>query len=78
MARALGPKGITINNLQPGHIHTDLNPADGDFADTMRLFMAVTRYGTVDEVEGMVAYLAGPEASYITGANLMIDGGFSA
>ncbi len=78
MARDLGPRGITINNVQPGPIDTELNPADGDFADTMRSFMAVTRYGTVDDVAGMVAYLAGPEAGFVTGANLMIDGGFSA
>jgi 3-oxoacyl-[acyl-carrier protein] reductase len=78
LARDLGPRGITINNVQPGPIDTELNPADGDFADTMRSFMAVTRYGTADEVAGMVAYLAGLEAAYVTGANLMIDGGFSA
>ncbi len=77
-ARDLGPRGITINNVQPGPIDTEMNPAHGAFADTMRSFMAVTRYGTADQVAGMVAYLAGPEAGYVTGANLMIDGGFSA
>jgi len=39
---------------------------------------ALPRYGTAEEIAGMVAYLAGPEAAYITGASLMIDGGFSA
>lgn len=78
LARDLGPRGITINNVQPGPIDTEMNPAHGAFADAMRSFMAVTRYGTADEVASMVAYLAGPEAAYVTGANLMIDGGFSA
>jgi 3-oxoacyl-[acyl-carrier protein] reductase len=78
LARDLGPRGITINNVQPGPIDTEMNPAHGAFADAMRSFMAVTRYGTADEVASMVAYLASPEAAYVTGANLMIDGGFSA
>jgi len=78
LARDLGPRGITINNVQPGPIDTEMNPAHGAFADKMRSFMAVTRYGTADEVASMVAYLASPEAAYVTGANLMIDGGFSA
>lgn len=78
LARDLGPRGITINNVQPGPIDTELNPAEGEFAGTMKGFLAVPRYGTADEVAGMVAYLAGPEAAYVTGAGLMIDGGFSA
>lgn len=78
-ARDLGARGITINNVQPGPIDTEANPANGPFADTMKnQFNALHRYGTVEEVAGMVAYLAGPEADYITGASLMIDGGFSA
>jgi 3-oxoacyl-[acyl-carrier protein] reductase len=79
LARDLGTRGITINNVQPGPIDTDLNPATGEFAEMMKKqFLALPRYGTVEEVAGMVAYLAGPEAAYVTGANLMIDGGFSA
>ena len=78
LARDLGPRGITINNVQPGPIDTEMNPAEGEFAGTMKSFLAVPRYGTADEVAGMVAYLAGPEAAYVTGASLMIDGGFSA
>lgn len=77
LARDLGPRGITINNVQPGPINTELNPEDGDFATMIKGFLALPRYGTVDEVASFVAYLAGPEAGYITGANLMIDGGFS-
>lgn len=57
---------------------TDLNPAEGPFAATMGSFMALPRYGRGDEIAGMVAYLASPEAAFVTGACLMIDGGFSA
>jgi 3-oxoacyl-[acyl-carrier protein] reductase len=78
LSRDLGPRGITINNVQPGPIATDMNPPEGEFAEVLKKQVAVLRYGTVEEVAGMVAYLAGPEAGYITGANLMIDGGFSA
>ncbi|WP_137986410.1 3-oxoacyl-ACP reductase family protein [Tolypothrix bouteillei] len=79
LARDLGPRGITINNVQPGPIATDMNPPEGEFAEMLKKqFLALPRYGTVEEIAGMVAYLAGPEAGYITGANLMIDGGFSA
>ncbi|WP_392533969.1 3-oxoacyl-ACP reductase family protein [Nostoc sp. C117] len=78
LSRDLGPRGITINNVQPGPIATDMNPSEGEFAEMLKKQIAVARYGTVDEVAGLVAYLAGPESSYITGANLMIDGGFSA
>jgi 3-oxoacyl-[acyl-carrier protein] reductase len=78
-ARDLGPRGITINNVQPGPVDTDLNPKDSEFASMLiSQFMALKRYGTGDEVAAFVAFLAGPEAGYITGANLMIDGGFSA
>jgi 3-oxoacyl-[acyl-carrier protein] reductase len=77
-SRDLGPRGITINNVQPGPVDTELNPASGPFAETMKGLMALPRYGTVEEIAAMVAYLAGPEAAYVTGANLMIDGGFSA
>ena len=78
LSRDLGPRGITINNVQPGPVETDMNPATGAFAELMKTFMALPRYGKVEEIASLVAYLAGPEAAYITGANLMIDGGFSA
>jgi len=78
LARDLGPRSITVNAVQPGPIDTDMNPADGPLSGTMRSFMALPRYGRTDDVAGMVAYLAGPEASFVTGACLMIDGGFSA
>lgn len=78
LARDLGPRGITVNNIQPGPVDTDLNPATGPFAETMLSLMALKRYGHADEIAGMVSYLAGPEAGYITGASLLIDGGFAA
>ena len=78
LARDLGPRGITINNVQPGPVDTDMNPATGDFAESLKRLMALPRYGTPDEIAAMVAYLAGPEAGFITGASLTIDGGFTA
>ena len=78
LARDLGPRGITINNVQPGPVDTEMNPATGEFAEMIKKLNAIPRYATVDEVAAMVAYLASPEADYITGASLMIDGGFSA
>jgi 3-oxoacyl-[acyl-carrier protein] reductase len=78
LARDLGPRGITINNVQPGPVDTEMNPSEGEFAEMLKKLMALPRYGKVEEIAGMVAYLASPEAAYITGASLMIDGGFSA
>jgi 3-oxoacyl-[acyl-carrier protein] reductase len=74
----LGPRGITINNVQPGPVNTEMNPDDSEFAAILKKVNALPCYGTAEEIAGMVAYLAGPEAAYITGASLMIDGGFSA
>jgi 3-oxoacyl-[acyl-carrier protein] reductase len=78
LARDLGPRGITVNNVQPGPVDTDMNPANSDFAETLLGLMAVPRYGKAEEIAAMVAYLAGPEAGYVTGASLTIDGGFGA
>ncbi|QGZ38162.1 3-oxoacyl-[acyl-carrier protein] reductase [Pseudoduganella flava] len=78
LARDLGPRGITVNNVQPGPIDTDMNPADGAMAPSMHGFMALPRHGRADEVAAMVAYLAGAEAAFVTGADLLIDGGFAA
>lgn len=76
LARDLGSRGITVNNIQPGPVDTDLNPATGPFADTLRGLMALGRYGHGDEIAGLVSYLSGPDGGYVTGANLTIDGGF--
>ncbi|MDQ7956480.1 MAG: SDR family oxidoreductase [Rhodocyclaceae bacterium] len=78
MARDLGPRGITINNVQPGPIDTEMNPADGEMAEGVRSFMALPHYGHTDDIAGMVAYLVGPEGGFVTGASLNIDGGFAA
>src|SRR5882724_5076694 len=78
LARELGARGITVNNVQPGPIDTDLNPAAGDWAVPQKAATALDRYGHVDEVAALVAFVAGPESSYITGANLTVDGGMNA
>jgi len=78
LSREVGSRGITVNNVQPGPIDTDLNPATGDWAVPQKAATALNRYGTVDEVAALVAFVAGPESSYITGANLTVDGGTNA
>lgn len=78
LAREIGSRGITVNNIQPGPIETDLNPATGDWAVPQKAVTALNRYGHVDDIAAMVAFVAGPEASYITGANLTVDGGMNA
>jgi 3-oxoacyl-[acyl-carrier protein] reductase len=78
LSREVGSRGITVNNVQPGPIDTDLNPAAGDWAIPQKAATALGRYGSVDEVAALVAFVAGPEASYITGANLTVDGGTNA
>src|ERR1700674_667820 len=78
LSREVGSRGITVNNVQPGPIDTDLNPASGDWAVPQKAATALDRYGRVDEIAAMVAFVAGPESSYITGANLTVDGGMNA
>jgi 3-oxoacyl-[acyl-carrier protein] reductase len=78
LSREVGSRNITVNNIQPGPIDTDLNPAAGDWAAPQKANTALDRYGSVDEVAALVAFVAGPEAAYITGANLTIDGGTNA
>lgn len=77
LARELGPRGITVNNIQPGPINTDMNPDEGDFAESIKSVVALGRYGQTSDVAALVSFLAGPESGYITGANLNVDGGFT-
>jgi 3-oxoacyl-[acyl-carrier protein] reductase len=78
LSREVGTRGITVNNIQPGPIDTDLNPAAGDWAAPQKAATALDRYGKVEEVAALVAFVASPESSYITGANLTVDGGTNA
>ena len=78
LSREVGSRGITVNNIQPGPIDTDLNPAAGDWAAPQKANTALNHYGTVGEVAALVAFVATAEASYITGANLTVDGGTNA
>jgi 3-oxoacyl-[acyl-carrier protein] reductase len=78
LSREVGPRGITVNNVQPGPIDTDLNPASGDWATPQKAVTALNRYGKVEEVAALVAFVASPESSYVTGANLTVDGGTNA
>lgn len=78
LARDLGYRGITVNNIQPGPTDTDMNPASGEMAAELIKLIAVSRYGKDNEIAAFVAFLSGPEAGYISGASLTIDGGFGA
>ncbi|MBB3194042.1 SDR family oxidoreductase [Roseateles terrae] len=78
MARDLGPRGITVNNVAPGPVDTEMNPEAGEFGAALHDLMALRRHAKVDEIAGMVAYLASAEAAFVTGADLLIDGGFAA
>jgi 3-oxoacyl-[acyl-carrier protein] reductase len=78
LSREVGGRGITVNNIQPGPIDTELNPASGDWATPQKAMTALNRYGHVEEVAAMVVFVAGPEAAYITGANMTVDGGTNA
>lgn len=77
LARELGPRGITVNNVQPGPIDTDMNPDEGEFAEGLKQLSALGRYGDTSDIAAMVSFLAGPEAGFITGANINVDGGIT-
>ena len=77
LARDLGPRGITVNNIAPGPIATDMNPDTGEFADSLKQVMALGHYGHPRDIASAVSYLAGPESGFVTGATWNVDGGFT-
>lgn len=77
LARDLGPRGITVNNIQVGPTNTDMNPDSGEFAEGAKQLMALGRYGQPGEIANVVSFLAGADSGYITGANWNVDGGFT-
>jgi 3-oxoacyl-[acyl-carrier protein] reductase len=78
LVRDLGPRGITVNTVHPGPTASDMNPADGPVADFVRPHIAIGRYGEGHDIASAVAYLASPQAAFVTGAELLVDGGFTA
>ncbi|MEI4519781.1 3-oxoacyl-ACP reductase family protein [Pseudomonas sp. CCNWLW23] len=78
LVRDLGPRGITVNTVHPGPTDSDMNPADGPIADFLRPNIAMGRYGEGKDVASAVAYLASADAGFVTGAELIVDGGFTA
>lgn len=78
LVRDLGPRGITVNTVLPGPTDSDMNPADGPVAGIVGPGIAMQRYGRGADIANTVAYLAGPQASFVTGAELLVDGGFTA
>ncbi|GAB3264082.1 3-oxoacyl-ACP reductase FabG [Kineococcus gypseus] len=77
LARELGPRGITVNTIAPGPTATDMNPDAGDFADAMRAMLPLGHYASPADIASAVAYLASPEARFITGTTWHVDGGFA-
>lgn len=78
LVRDLGPRGITVNTVHPGPTDTDMNPDGGPVSKIVGPGMAIGRYGKPEEIASVVSYLASPEAAFVTGADIVADGGFTA
>ena len=78
LAIDFAPRGITVNTIQPGPTETDMNPGDGPLSDVIKSLVPLKRLGKAEEVASMVAFVASPEASFVTGAALSVDGGYLA
>jgi 3-oxoacyl-[acyl-carrier protein] reductase len=77
-ARDLGPKGITVNVIGTGSTNTEMNPDNSPFAEAQAAATALGRFGRAEEIASVVAFVASPAASFITGAIIPVDGGYSA
>jgi len=77
LARDYGPKGITVNNVQPGHTETDINPAASSHRAMLTALRPLGRVGQPEEIASLVAFLGSALSSYINGSRLTVDGGFS-
>jgi 3-oxoacyl-[acyl-carrier protein] reductase len=78
LSRELGPRGITVNLVQPGSIDTDMNPVEGPFGATLKSLTATGDYGRGEDIAQAVVFLASANASYVTGSALTVDGGANA
>lgn len=78
LARDLGPRGITVNMVKPGSTDSDMNPANGEGAETQRQYIALGHYGEPQDIAEAVAFLASPAAKQITGTDIVVDGGANA
>lgn len=77
LVHELGPRGITVNTVHPGPVNTDMNPADGEIAKMLTSSIPLGRYGETNEIASLVAFLVSPQASFITGADILADGGLT-
>ncbi|WP_421877587.1 SDR family NAD(P)-dependent oxidoreductase [Pacificispira sp.] len=78
LSRDFGPRGITINVVHPGSTDTDMNPANGEYAEPQRSIMSIPRFNNPADVASLVAWLTGPDAGTVTGSEFTIDSGVNA
>jgi 3-oxoacyl-[acyl-carrier protein] reductase len=75
LSRELGPRGITVNNVQPGSTDTDMNPAKAEGAALQKSAISLGEFGTPEDIAATVLFLAGPGGKQITGTSITVDGG---